>query len=192
MPPTELALKNPESLIPEPPTPKPGEDRRVLTGDEKNHILNFIAQGYTDQQILALCKQRFDLTLRYQNIFYYRHSEKWAHLRKTLRNYYSSRIDLVEGSRKDARARRLELIQDRALDEGNLKAALQANEQLRREFTEEPGGVNIYMNNPQFAQFNSLSNEELESRYRAALQKLSQIKQGDNNGSSGTASKDTG
>lgn len=178
-PPTEVVSRNPEDLIPEPKEAKP---KIIRSPEEKRHIINLIAQGYVDTQIIQILKEKYDITIAYKHLYYYRYSRHWADLRRTLKNHYAARPDLIDGSRKDVRARRLEYIQEEALKGGNLKAALLAGEQMRKEFVDESGGVNIYMNNPQFAQFNSLSNEEIEIKYQAALRKLEQIKKDNPNG----------
>ena len=185
-PPTEIIVKDAELLMPEPKEPS---NKHRLNADQKAQVIHLIAQGYSDMQISSICKDKHSFTIEYPHLYYYRYSKKWKDLRKSLKNFYTSRPDVLESSRKDARVRRLEYIQDEALKQNDLRAAISTNEQIRKEFTGEDGGVNIYMNNPMFAQFNSLSNEELEARYRQALNKLALIQKESPNGSSGTSAK---
>jgi hypothetical protein len=91
---------------------------------------------------------------------------------KELREHYRNRLDLIDGSHKAVRIRRVEAIMDKAVKKGDLNVALKANEQTRKEFQEEEGGTTIYWNNPTYQQFNQLSNEELLKKQKEATEKL--------------------
>lgn len=145
---------------------------RLLEDEHQLELIKLIAQGLTSSQIIIKFKEELDITLNYRHIYNYRHAKKWQEKIRELKTYYRSNVDSIPGSHKSVRIRRMEFVMDKASKKGDLRAAISANEQIRKEFEKEGGEINIFHNNPVYQQFNNLSNEELIRRHKEATLKI--------------------
>jgi len=158
-----------------------------FTEDQKMILVNLIAQGLTTTQIIQNCKDIHGFAPTTSLIYSVRHSDKWEAKIMDARAKHFSRMDLLDASNKYVRVKRMDAIQDRALKKGDLRSAISANEQIRKEFEKDSGDTNfIFQNNTLYQQFNTLSTEELVERQKKATKELKEK----SNGPGGTAKKD--
>ena len=157
------------------PKEKHGENwggGRKLNEEQQLQMVNYIAQGLTAHQIVEKFNDEYDIKISSMLISIYRGTEKWQPKILELRQQYLDRLDLIDGSHKAVRIRRMEHIMDKAVQKGDLRVALSANEQTRKEFQSEDGQTTVYWNNPVYQQFNQLSNEDLLKKQKEATEKL--------------------
>lgn len=145
-----------------------------LTEEEQLEFVHLISQGLTPTQCVQKFEESTGIKLNITLYYNYIRTKKWKSKITELREQYLNRLDLIDSSHKSVRLRRVEVIMDKALKKGDLKTALSANEQARREFQNDEGTV-VYWNNPVYQQFNQLSNEELIKRHKEATEKLRSI-----------------
>lgn len=157
---------------------KPGPHTKF--SEEEQHILiDLIAQGLTHSQVSERLYEITGKRVSYPLLYQYQNTKKWKPMLKELRDKYFSDISKLDASHKYARIKRMDYVQEKAIKKGDLKTAVSANEQIRREFEREASGeVNIYHNNPVYQQFNSLSNDELIRRYDEATKRLKEKSSG--------------
>lgn len=154
--------------------------------DQKYTIISLLAQGLTPTQVSHECLTSYGFKTSMTNIRRYRDSEKWGKVYKKLSDEHRSRLDLLDASSKYVRVKRMDKVFDQALEKGELKTAISAQEQIRKEFEGDGDSININFNNPVYQQLNVLSNEELLRKYNEATKKLKELP----NGPSGTSEKD--
>lgn len=158
-----------------------------FTEDQKMILVNLVAQGLTRTQITQTCKDVHGFEPTASLIWTVRHSDKWEKLVMEARSKHFARMDLVDPSNKYVRVKRMDAIQERALKKGDLRSAISANEQIRKEFEKDSGDVNVYLqNNTLYQQFNTLSTEELLERQKQATKLLKEK----TNGPGGSAKED--
>lgn len=152
--------------------PPPDKQGHKLSPEQQLQMVHMIAQGLTPSQIVEKMKEETGISLATPTVYQYRDAQKWQPKIKELREQYLNRLDLIDGSHKAVRIRRMEAVLDKAIKKGDLRVAISANEQTRKEFQSEEGTINVYWNNPTYQQFNQLSNEELLKKQKEATARL--------------------
>lgn len=146
--------------------------KEKLNDEQRLQVIHFIAQGLTNSAVVSKVEDEMGIKISTVSIQQYRSATKWQETLKKLREEYLNRLDLIDGSHKSVRLRRMEHVMDKSIKKGDLRVAISANEQMRKEFQNEDGATTIYWNNPTYQQFNQLSNEELIKKQKEATEKL--------------------
>lgn len=142
-----------------------------LTHVQQEDLIRLIAQGLTMTQVMDVFEESTGIKLSIGTINDYRFTKKWRPFLDAERDKFLNRIDLLDGSHKAVRVRRMEHVFEKGLKKGDLKVAISANEQIRKEFVQD-GDTTVLLNSPIYAQFNTLTNEELLKRQKDATEKL--------------------
>lgn len=144
-----------------------------FTEDQKLIVANLIGQGLTYTQVKQTCSEVHGFLPTAATLYTITHADKWNKIIMEARAKHFARMDLVEPSNKYVRVKRMDLIQERALKKGDLRSAISANEQIRKEFEKDSGDTNfIFQNNTLYQQYNTLSTEELLERQKRATATL--------------------
>lgn len=146
----------------------------TLTEEQKYALIDLTAQGFTPTIVMRKMKELYDVTVSKPSIAQYAHTDKWKPVLKQLRAKYRENIHDIDLSHKANRLRIVEHVADRAIEKDDLRMALKATEEARREFEKNGDGDvnNIFINNPTYNELNVLSTEELLRRKDNATKKL--------------------
>lgn len=139
---------------------------------DKQIIVSLWASGLTPTEIMQRAKAEFNIKVSVGQIYQYSKALKWQPLIKKIKQETYSDLASVAGSHKKVRLQRHESIYEMAVKKKDLKHALAATENQRKEM-EGGGDFNLTLN-----QFNGLSDEELEIKKKEAYEKLARIQKG--------------
>lgn len=158
-------------------TPKKGSSRKDVvtykfTTEQRRHVLTLIAHCENTNAIIKAVKEDFGMEISARQIQQYRNGTKWKNwIRKERESYLASLSD-TPGYNDKIRLERSEVIYEKALKNNNLKVALSAVDQQRRE-VKETGKTPVSF---VFQQYNNMSEDELQDRYNQALVKIGEHK----------------
>lgn len=139
---------------------------------DKQLIVSLWAAGLTPTEIVERARTEHNIKVTIQQIYSYSKALKWQPLIKKIRQETYSDLASVAGSHKKVRLQRHETIYEMALKKKDLKHALAATENQRKEM-EGGGDFNLTMN-----QYNLLSDEELEFKKKEVMERIARSQKG--------------
>lgn len=146
---------------------------KKLSDEMQIELIKFISRGLTASQVRQKMHDEFQMTVDVPLIYYYRNAKHWKAERKKWRDYYREHIEEIDGSHKAFRLHRMEHVMEEATKQGDLRAVLSANTQMKEEFEMEGAEItNVYWNNPVYQQMIKMTPEQLLLKQQEATKKL--------------------
>jgi len=139
-----------------------------LSEPEKQMIVSWFATGLSLSECAQRAKDELNVEISPMQISKYTRGEKWQALIKSVRKATMDDLAEVAGSHKKVRLSRHERVYDKAIKKNDLKNAMLATENQRKEMEEQ--SINLTLN-----QFNILSDEELKLKHQEVLERIKNI-----------------
>lgn len=130
-------------------------------------VMQMIAEFISVKEIVHVLKDEHGLTISENAIRMYQKNRKWKAIIQEFRREHLLRVEEVPGSHKRVRLERADKVYAKAIDKGDLKAAIQANEHARREMEEKGQAITLNLN-----QFNLMSDAELLEKRKELLDEI--------------------
>lgn len=140
--------------------------------DQRRLILNMIAHCMTNREIEKRVREDIGMDISSLQITRYRNSKKWKGYIQKEREIFLASVNETPGFHEKVRLGRADDIYEKAVEQGELKVAIQAIDQQRKELKEGKQQPVSFV----FQQYNSLSDDELEDKYNNALAKIAKHK----------------
>jgi len=163
-------VEKPVEIVPEKHSrlPKNLKETTKFTRNQRLEILFMIAKHLTNAEIIQEVNNEMGMTISAAGIATLRNSKRWKPELDKMREFYLSSLESVPGYHKKVRLQRADDIYQVAIKNGELKNALLATEQQRREIEDKGQNPVSFV----FQQYNGMTKEELEDRYNEALAKV--------------------
>ena len=139
-----------------------------LSEGEKQIIVSWFASGHSVSECVDKARDELNVNLDHSTITQYTHQQKWQELIKTVRKNTMDELSDIAGSHKKVRLSRHERVYDKAMKKNDLKNAMVATENQRKEMEEQ--SVNLVLN-----QYNILSDDELKSKHKEVMERISNL-----------------
>lgn len=144
-----------------------------ISENEKQIIVSLWASGLTVTEVVERMRLEHNIEVSYAQVLQYSRADKWQPLIRKIKQETLGDIAAIAGSHKKVRLQRHENVYEKAIKKNDLKHAMLATENQRKEM--EGGGdtVNLTLN-----QFNMLSDDELEAKKNEVLDRIARKNKG--------------
>lgn len=143
-----------------------------FTAPQRRQILMMIAHCKTTREIMAVVKDQMQMEISAAQVHEYRHSKKWNSVITKEREAYLGSLSETPGYNDKIRLERSETVYEKAISDNNLKMALLAVDQQRREVKEAGKSPVSFV----FQHYSNMTDEELQDKYNQALIKVGEHK----------------
>ena len=142
------------------------------TEEQKQFMCVGLGQGMSPSEVADAVKEQYGIILNRPSVLFgqYRRIPKWKALIDKAREEYVPHLYEVSGSHKRIRLERHERIYEKAIVNHDLKHAIAATVEQRKEMEGDASNVSLTMN-----QFNILSDDELEFKKKQVMDRIKLI-----------------